>query len=216
VVQKRAIELCHNTGVPVITATQMLDSMMANPMPTRAEASDVANAVFDGSDAVMLSVETAFGAHPVKAAATMAAIIREAEQTDYFRLGEPVMTGERYISARCICRAAFHTAEGVDARVIVALTTSGLTARLMSKFRPRAPIVAFTPSEATVRRLALCWGTVPMRMDFQKGVEQAIDEVAARLAAAGWIARGDKIVVLAGSHLEEGGTNLLRLYTHGG
>jgi len=214
VVQKLAIEKCHHAGISVITATQMLDSMMSQPTPTRAEASDVANAVFDGSDAVMLSGETAFGAYPVKSAATMAAIIREAEQTDYFRLGEPAMPQDRYVSAGAICRAALHTARSVDARVIAALTTTGLSARLMSKFRPPAPIIAFTPLEETMRRLALCWGTVPMLMDFRKNIDQAIDEVAARLAEDGWIQPGDRVVVVAGSHLDTGGTNLLRLFTH--
>jgi len=214
VVQKHAIELCHHAGIPVITATQMLDSMMSQPTPTRAEASDVANAVFDGSDAVMLSVETAFGQYPVKATETMASIIREAERTDYFRLGEPAMRSDMFASAQSICRAAFHTAAAVDARVIVAFTSTGLSARLMSKFRPAAPIIAVTPTRETMRRLALCWGAVPIQMGYEKDIDRAIREVAARLAAGGWIAVGDRLVVVAGSSLEAGGTNLLRLYTH--
>jgi pyruvate kinase len=215
VVQKLAIELCHHAGISVITATQMLDSMMTQPTPTRAEASDVANAVFDGSDAVMLSGETAFGEYPVKSVTTMAAIIREAEQTEYFRLGEPAMPPDRYVSAGAICRAALHTARSVDARAIVAFTKSGLSARLMSKFRPRTPIFAFTPSESTMSRLAMCWGTVPMLMDFHKGIDQAMDEVLAHLAGEGWIDKGDKLVVIAGSHLESGsGINMLRIYTY--
>jgi pyruvate kinase len=216
VVQKMAIEMCHHAGISVITATQMLDSMMSQPTPTRAEASDVANAVFDGSDAVMLSGETAFGEYPLKSVSTMAAIIREAEQTEYFRLGEPTMPPDRYVSAAAVCRAALHTAQGVDARAIVAFTKTGLSARLMSKFRPRTPIFACTPSEETMRRLALCWGTVPMQMDYHHmGVDQAIDEVVTHLATEGWIDKGDKLVIIAGSHLESGsGINMLRIYTY--
>jgi pyruvate kinase len=213
VVQKLAIELCHNAGIPVITATQMLDSMMSNPTPTRAEASDVANAVFDGSDAVMLSVETAFGKHPLKSAETMASIVREAEHSDYFRLGEPAIRDDAYISAQSIARAAAHIAEAVDARVILAITRTGLSARLMSKFRPRTPIVAITPVAATARRLSLAWGVVPLHQPFQRHVDDTIRMACDRLASDGWIVRGDRVVIMAGSSQEEGGANLLRLHT---
>ncbi|MDH5526246.1 MAG: pyruvate kinase [Nitrospirota bacterium] len=214
VVQKHIIETCHNAGIPVITATQMLESMSSNPMPTRAEASDVANAVFDGSDAVMLSVETAFGDYPIKSCETMADIIREAEKSDYFRLGEPAAVEGELSGAQSICRAAWYLAERGNARVMVAFTTTGLTARLLAKYRPSAPIVAFTPFPHVMRQLALLWGVIPMQMDFQQEPEKAVAEMAVRLTACGMLGSGDRAVVTAGSSLQEGGTNLVRLYTH--
>ncbi|MBI5137031.1 MAG: pyruvate kinase [Nitrospirae bacterium] len=214
VVQKDIIERCHKAGKPVITATQMLDSMANQPTPTRAEASDVANAVFDGSDAVMLSVETAFGKYPVKSVETMAAIIREAEKTDYFRLGHPPMRKDRLASAQSICRAAFHTADGVNARMIVCCTTTGISARLMSKYRPKAPIIALSRYPATLRRTALYWGTVPMLMDFERNVDNIIQRMVEKTSALFPLHAGDKVVITSGASLTAGGTNLLRLYTH--
>ena len=213
-VQKHIIEKCHNAGIPVITATQMLDSMMTQPTPTRAEASDVANAVFDGTDAVMLSGETAFGKYPIKSAETMAEIICEAEKTDYFRLGEPVSQEEELTGAQAICRAAWYLADGVNAKVIVAFTTTGLTARLISKYRPKAKLVAFTPFPHVLNQLALLWGVMPMQMDVEHEVERAISHMAERLAAEKIIESGDTVVVTAGSTVKAGGTNLLRIYTH--
>lgn len=214
IVQKHIIEKCHNVGIPVITATQMLDSMMTQPTPTRAEASDVANAVFDGTDAVMLSGETAFGDYPIKSAETMAEIICEAEKSDYFRLGEPISMKEELTGAQAICRAAWYLADGVNAKAIVAFTTTGLTARLISKYRPKARLVAFTPFPNVLNQLALLWGVVPMQMDVEHEVEKAIGHMARRLAEEKIIESGDTVVVTAGSTVKAGGTNLLRIYTH--
>jgi len=214
VVQKDIIERCHVRGIPVITATQMLDSMATSPTPTRAEASDVANAVFDGSDAVMLSVETAFGKHPIKSVETMAAIIKEAEKTDYFRLGHPPMRTDRLAAAQSICRAAFHTADGANARMIVCCTSTGISARLMSKYRPKAPIMGFSRYPATLRRMALYWGVTPMLMDFDRDVDSIIRWMMERVSLKMPLQAGDHLVITSGASMTAGGTNLLRLYTH--
>lgn len=214
VVQKDIIERCHHKGVPVITATQMLDSMASQPTPTRAEASDVANAVYDGSDAVMLSVETAFGKYPTESVETMAAIINEAEKSDYFRLGEPNMRADRLMSAQSICRAAYHTAEAVNAKLIVACTTTGITARLLCKYRPAAPLVAFSRFPNTLRRMALYWGVRPIHMEYSQDVEEAICNIVDQQDVITALNSGDKVVITSGSSLTAGGTNLMRLYTH--
>ena len=215
VVQKDIIERCHRPGLPVITATQMLDSMAASPTPTRAEASDVANAVFDGSDAVMLSVETAFGKYPLKSVETMAAIIREAEtRRDFFRLGQPPMRKDRLSSAQSICRAAYHTADGSDAKAIVCATTTGISTRLMSKYRPEAPIIGFSRNPATLRRMALYWGVIPMHMDFDRNVDDVFRWMMQRVSDRFPLVAGDRLVITSGASMTAGGTNLLRLYTH--
>lgn len=210
--QKRIIEKCHQQGVPAITATQMLDSMMVHPTPTRAEASDVANAIFDGSDAVMLSGETAFGKYPVQAVEMMARIIEEAEKTPYFRLGHRDVPADTVISfAQSICHAAYHSSREIGAKFIIAFTETGFTARLISKYRPECPIIAFTPHEETCRRVSLYWGTIPIQMDFARDTQEAIREMENKLLVEGLINKGDHLVVMAGSSMEVGGTNLLRL-----
>ena len=214
VVQKDIIERCHVRGIPVITATQMLDSMAKSPTPTRAEASDVANAVFDGSDAVMLSVETAFGQYPIKSVETMAAIICEAEKTDYFRLGHPPMRKDRLAAAQSICRAAYYTADGVGARMIICGTSTGISARLMGKYRPKAPIMGFSRYPETLRRMALYWGVTPMLMDFDRDVDNIIRWMMNRVSGHVPLVQGDKLVITSGASMTAGGTNLLRLYTH--
>lgn len=214
--QKRIIEKCHQQGVPVITATQMLDSMMVHPTPTRAEASDVANAIFDGSDAVMLAGETAFGKYPVQAVEMMVRIIEEAEKTPYFRLGhQEVSEGATLSFAQSICHAAYHSSREIGARFIVVFTESGFTARLISKYRPACPIIALTPREETCRRLSLYWGTIPMQLAFARDTQEAVREMENKLLAEGLINKGDHLVVMAGSSMEVGGTNLLRLHQVG-
>lgn len=214
--QKRIIEKCHQQGVTVITATQMLDSMMLHPTPTRAEASDVANAVFDGSDAVMLSGETAFGKYPVQTVEMMRDIIEEAEKTPYFRLGHREAAEGLTISfAQAICHAAYHSSREIGAKFIVVFSETGFTAHLIAKYRPQCPIIALTPHEETYRRLSLCWGTIPLRLAFSRDTQEAVREMESKLLAEGLIAPGDHLVVMAGSSMEVGGTNLLRLHQVG-
>lgn len=161
-IQKRLIRACNNTGKLVITATQMLDSMIRNPRPTRAEASDVANAVLDGSDVVMLSGETATGRFPVRTVSVMDRIIRNAEKTEHFRKSPPhdlLLDHE----SNAIARAASIAGHSLsNAKAIVAYTGTGGTARLMSAYRPEIPIFALTPNKATYNSLALHWGVIPV------------------------------------------------------
>lgn len=217
VVQKEIIEKCIQAGKPVITATQMLDSMMTNPIPTRAETSDVANAVFDGSDAVMLSGETAFGKFPIKSIKMMNSIIAEAEKKPtYFRL-KPVehCHRENHEFAHSICYAAYYAAAEINAKYIVVFTRSGYTASVMSAFRPEVPILALTPSEITMRKLTLYWGVKPAVLDKILDVEDDMDRLEVYLKKSKWIKAGDNIVVISGSSREAGGTNSLRLHAIG-
>src|SRR5271155_663657 len=215
VVQKQIISRARNTLVPVITATQMLDSMTQNPRPTRAEASDVANAIFDGSDALMLSGETAVGKYPVEAVSMMDRIIREAEAS-VTQLPRPARSGNLQIN-EVIAEAICHAAEELHLRVVAVFTEKGSSAGLVSKYRPRAPIVAFSPVQETRRRLALFWGVLPRSM----GAVHDIDKLAAtaekRLLEEKLVKRGDIIGVVAGTPIgTTGSTNLMRLLRIGG
>ena len=217
VVQKEIIEKCIKAGKPVITATQMLDSMMVNPIPTRAETSDVANAVFDGSDAVMLSGETAFGKFPVESVTMMKSIICEAERKpNYFRLKPADRCHiENHEFAHSICYAAYFAADETDAKYIVVFTRSGYTAMAMSALRPQVPILALTPSEITKRKLTLYWGVTPCILDEMLDVEDDMDQLEVFLKKNKWVKSGDNIVVISGSSREAGGTNSLRLHAIG-
>src|SRR5579863_5582872 len=170
VVQKRIILEASNALIPVITATQMLDSMQKNPRPTRAEASDVANAIFDGSDALMLSGETAAGNYPMESLEMMDRIICEAEASVTAPL-RPSRPHELHIS-EAIAEAICHAAEELHMKAIVVFTETGYSARLVSKYRPRAPIVTFSPNQETRRRLSLFWGVNPKRMDRIRYIDQ--------------------------------------------
>lgn len=213
VVQKTIIGLCNASGKPVITATQMLESMIVHTRPTRAEAADVANAVFDGTDALMLSAETAVGAHPVEAVATMGAIAARAEAALPYDLILRERARERGAgTAEAIALAACEAAEAVGAAAIVASTDSGSTARRVSRFRPRRPIVAVTHTEATWRQLCLTWGVRPVLVApmtdlddlVARGVRSAVEVGAAR--------PGDLVVVTAGFPLgRPGTTNFLKV-----
>lgn len=214
VVQKMIIEKCQNSGVPVITATQMLDSMMVNPVPTRAEASDVANAIFDGSDAVMLSGETAFGKYPLEAVQMMSNIIIEAEKGGYYRL-QTERRGSNFgllSSSRSICHVANISARDIKANHIIVFSESGFSARIMSKYRPDVPIIAITPDKRTLQKMALYWGTMPSltakRLEMHKNMKELEDHLKEHKLAK----TGEKIVITAGAYSEEGGTNMLRLH----
>jgi pyruvate kinase len=214
-IQKHIIAQANSSGVPVITATQMLESMVASSRPTRAEASDVANAIFDGTDAVMLSQETAIGQYPVEAVATMARIAREAEATPYRSAPPPPAVGMLDVPAT-VCRAAVQMATDLGARAIVAFTESGATARMVSRFRPGTPILGLTTSEAARRRMALFWGVetaAPLPVGTQ--VRGMIAEADERIVREGLLALGDLIVVVAGSPGGRGGTNRVLVHRVG-
>jgi len=214
VVQKQIIEKCLLAGKPVITATQMLDSMMVNPVATRAETSDVANAVFDGSDAVMLSGETAFGKYPLESVKYMASIIKDAEcNKNYFRknkLFKITHTGQSFSYA--VCQAAYHSAKDLDIKKIVVLTHSGETAKIMSGFRPVVQIVALTNNPIALRQLALYWGVEPSYINQTIEINTDLADLDNYLISNNFVQRDDKIVLIAGSSSAEGGTNMLRLH----
>jgi len=215
VVQKRIIARARDAVVPVITATQMLDSMEHSPRPTRAEASDVANAVFDGSDALMLSGETAAGKYPLEAAGMMDRIIREAEASAGeslrpARLAE-VPIGEAVAAA--ICRAA----EELRMKIIAVFTESGLSARLVSKYRPRVPIVAFSANPNTRRRMSLFWSVLPKSIGRVHSVDRLAEAAEESLRRERLATRGDIIGIVAGTPLgTRGSTNFMRLLRIGG
>lgn len=198
-VQKMIIAKCLASAKPVITATQMLDSMIRNPRPTRAEASDVANAVLDGTDAIMLSGETASGQYPVESVRTMARIAAEAERVreDHgytVHYTEPSV----FTSAGAICRSAVHTANDTNARAIIAPTVSGSTARFMSSFRPHVPIIAVTPSPMVQRQLCLCWGTYPLLTRRLANTDEVVIDAINVAQRHGHIGPGDTVVLTAG------------------
>ena len=215
VAQKRIISSARDALVPVITATQMLDSMQKNPRPTRAEASDVANAIFDGSDALMLSGETAAGTYPLESVAMMDRIIREAEASMTIQ-PRPARSGDLLIS-EAIAEAICHAAEELHMKVIAVFTESGSSARLVSKYRPRAPIVAFSPVQEARRRLSLLWGVLPRTIARVHDIDQLAKAAEARLTEEKLVKRGDIVGVIAGTPLgTTGSTNLMRLIRIGG
>ncbi len=196
-IQKKIIRMCNRESKPVITATQMLDSMIRNPRPTRAEVADVANAIYDGSDCVMLSGETAAGAHPVDAVRMMAQIAKESELRQ-FEEWFPERTRSHARASLAVGIAAVQTAETLDAACIVAPTMSGRTARLISNLRPRMPIYAVTPFPRVMRQSQLSWGVVPMLGDVQGDMRHIIDQARDTVRAAGLAKAGDLAVFTAG------------------
>jgi pyruvate kinase len=211
--QKRIIEMANGAGKVVITATQMLESMIENPRPTRAEASDVANAILDGTDGIMLSAETASGRFPVEAVETMARIARYTEEHYGFRAPARVTGGTVSMVARSLARVASTVAEELDCKLIVAFTESGSTARLVSSYKPRAPIAAITYNDDTYRRLALWWGVIPVKSDFAATTDEMIVRGEELLKRTGLATTGDTILMLAGQSHTTGATNMLRVHT---
>jgi len=211
-VQKMLIERANKAGKPVITATQMLRSMVDSPRPTRAEATDVANAVLDGTDAVMLSEETAIGQYPIESVAVLSRIIKSAESR-FPHERYLAMTPERYVPdsvSHASCVLAYHL--GVSA--IVAPTQSGQTARRLSRFRPKPPIVALSPQPATVRSLALVWGCIPKLIETPKDTDDMIELAADSALSTGLVKNGETVVITAGQPLwVAGSTNMLRVKT---
>lgn len=198
--QKRIIHMANRHLKIVITATQMLESMMHNPRPTRAEASDVANAIFDGSDLVMLSGETAVGAYPIKAVETMAAIINEAEDhmTEWGHFDQGLSEDLDNENALYITRAARELACDRDVAAIAVFTISGRTARMMSKARPEVPILAFTPDQSAYNKMALLWGVQPYIVPHSETVEDMLDQVKHSISEATELQPGQEVVLVAG------------------
>jgi pyruvate kinase len=197
----------------VITATQMLESMITQARPTRAEASDVANAVLDGTDAVMLSGETAAGAHPVESVRTMVRIIREIEQSAYYRQNIEPPNVELAVYANAIARAAVSAAKVLKLRTIAVLTDSGGIARLMSEYRPEADIVALTRNDVTFRRLALVWGVTSILVETAATTDEVIDQAEQVLLEKGLATSGDNVVITMGVPVGSGvQTNTLKVH----
>jgi pyruvate kinase len=217
VLQKRIILEGNRRRRIVITATQMLESMTQALRPTRAEASDVANAIFDGSDALMLSAETAVGAHPTETVAVMDRIIRAAEEgTEPGILRKRQADLDNLSIPEAICAAASSAARGIDARAIVAFSERGATARLVSKQRPTAPILALTPHEAVRQRMALYWGVRSFTMPQVEQTDARIKEAERVLKAEGLVTAGDRLVIVSGTlAAQPGRTNLLKLHEVG-
>ena len=218
VLQKRMIRLARAVGKPVITATQMLESMIEHRHPTRAEASDVANAVFDGTDAVMLSGETAVGKYPVEAVKMMARVVRAAEKSVAAAEPPDVLPGaRRNLSVPdAVAEAASLTARDLGAKVIAVFTQSGGTARVVSKYRPQAPIHAFTPSQEVMRRLALIWGVRPHAVKRLPTSDAMVKAVEALLLAEKVVRRGDLVVVTGGTPVNQAGsTNFMKIHRVG-
>jgi pyruvate kinase len=204
--------LCNQKGIPVITATQMLDSMIHNPRPTRAEASDVANAIMDGTDAVMLSGESAVGDYPVESVRMLARIATEIEPAAKFVNYPPNRTDD----ADAISEALHGIDDALDLHCIVAFTETGYTAQLASAERPKAPIVAYTPNPQIYRRLSLNWGVRPILFEGFDGetLENVTSKVEADLVARKFAAPGDKVLILGGIPFgTAGGTNFLKIHT---
>lgn len=196
-IQKKIIRMCNMESKPVITATQMLDSMIRNPRPTRAEVADVANAIYDGTDCIMLSGETAVGKHPVEAVRTMVEIAQETEPR-VFDEHPPERTRTRVRVSLAVGIAAVDTAEKLDAACIVAPTMSGRTARLISNLRPRMPIYAVTPFPRVMRQMQLSWGVVPLHDDVRGDMRHVIEQAKRAVVEHGLVAPGDLAVFTAG------------------
>jgi pyruvate kinase len=214
IVQKRAVELSRRMAKPVIVATQMLESMISSPIPTRAETSDVANAVLDGADAVMLSGETSVGEYPVQTVRTMARIVESTEDHGLERIA-PLGTKPRTLGG-AITLAAVEIAEFTEASYLCVFTESGDSARRMSRLRHGLPIIAFTPNEATRRRMALTWGVRSFLVERKTHTDELFSQVDDVLLGHGLAAPGDRVIVTAGSPPGlEGSTNDLRVHRVG-
>jgi pyruvate kinase len=216
-IQKAIIEKCNLAGKPVITATQMLESMIHNPRPTRAEASDVANAILDGTDAIMLSGETAAGHYPVEAVKTMARIASRVEQSLPY---EDILQRRARALAHTVTDAISHatctTAQDLGAAAIITSTETGYTAKMVSKYRPRSPIIAVTPVARVLRKLALVWGVQPLLVGRTQDTDSMIASAIEASLAANLIKPGDLVVITAGVPAGvHGTTNLLKVHTVG-
>ncbi|MFD4091973.1 pyruvate kinase [Streptomyces albidoflavus] len=217
-VQKRLVSLCRRNAKPVIVATQMMESMITNSRPTRAEASDVANAILDGADAVMLSAESSVGAYPIETVKTMSKIVVAAEQELLSRGLQPLVPGKKpRTQGGAVARAAAEIADFLGARALVAYTKSGDTARRLSRYRAAQPILAFTTDEATRNQLTLSWGVESHVVDHVDNTDAMVDQVDEELVGLKRFNDGDTVVMTAGSPPGvPGTTNMVRVHHLGG
>jgi len=216
-IQKHIIKRAAEFRKPVITATQMLESMIENPRPTRAEASDVANAIYDGTDAVMLSGETAAGKYPVEAIAMMANIVRETELHIRF---DPTPTQRvrrmaKLSVAETICECMAHSAEDLDLAAIAIFTESGATVRLLSKYRPEPPIYGLSPFEKVINRMMMLWGTYPILCERFRDTDKLVDMAEEILESRGYVQERQVVGIVAGTRTKSGATNFMRLHMVG-
>ncbi len=221
ILQKQIISEANRLLKPVIVATQMLESMTESPRPTRAEASDVANATLDGADALMLSGETAIGEYPIEATQMMDRLMQKAEEVMWqFRLpmrGQSHAGIERSLAIpQAISSAACVAAEELEAKAIVVFTQSGSTALLLSKHRPRTPIIAFTPYESVCRFCSLLWGVVPCQLGYIDNTDELVRQMDERLLLSGFVERGDTVIMVAGIPLQlKGKANFIKVHIVG-
>ena len=217
-IQKHIIRRAAEYRKPVITATQMLESMVENPRPTRAEASDVANAIYDGSDAVMLSAESAAGKYPVASIAMMAKIVTETEYQ--IRVADRLpqlarIRPNRLSVAETICECMAHAAQDLEVAAVAIFTETGATARLLSKYRPEPPIYALSPHEAVINRSMLLWGTYPILCDRFGDTDKLVQMAEVILEDLGYVQQGQVVGIVAGTRTRSGATNFMRLHTIG-
>jgi pyruvate kinase len=216
IIQKHVIKRAAEWRKPVITATQMLESMIENPRPTRAEASDVANAIFDGTDAVMLSGETASGKYPIEAVKMMARIVVETETHMRETLPMRRRRDHRSLSiSETICESVAHAAEDLDMKAIAVFTQTGTTARLVSKYRPKCPVYAFAHQRTIVNQMNLFWGVRPVLCDIEPTAEDMVRGAEEALQERKIVKNGDVIGVISGTIGASGSTNIMRLHTVG-
>ncbi|WP_261133231.1 pyruvate kinase [Bacillus sp. Marseille-Q3570] len=216
-VQKELIRKCNDKGKPVITATQMLDSMQRNPRPTRAEASDVANAIFDGTDAIMLSGETAAGLYPIEAVQTMHKIAMKAETAmNHAEILHSRSKSSKLTITDAISQSVSHTAYNLNISAIIAPTESGHTARMISKYRPEAAIIAVTSSEVVCRRMSLVWGVTPQLSEEARSTDELLEIAVNASLKSGIVNHGDLVLITAGVPVgETGTTNLMKVHVVG-
>jgi len=213
VIQKTIIRKVYNAGKQVITATQMLDSMIKNPRPTRAEATDVANAIYQGTSAVMLSGETAAGKYPIEALTTMAKIaLRTEADIDYEKIFLQRGKDAKQDITEAISHATCMTAMDLDAKAILTISKTGTTARMIAKYRPGCQIVGCSPNPKALRKLNLSWGVKPLLIKEEYSMEVLFMRAMEAATAAGYVSKGDKVVMTAGVPLgKPGQTNLIKV-----
>jgi len=216
VIQKDIIKKCNFYAKPVITATQMLETMVTNPRPTRAEASDVANAVYDGTDALMLSEEVAVGKYPVASVRTMSNITNQAESAIYTKEHEVSGLTVNKTVASAVCHAACHTAEELDAKAVIAFTSSGSTALLVSKFKADVPVIAVTTDRCTLRRVKLYFGVIPVLTGSYRTTDQMFGIAEKAMLTSGLVKKSDLVILVAGIPIGRSGTtNLIKVHRIG-
>lgn len=216
-IQKTLIKKCNQVGKPVITATQMLDSMQRNPRPTRAEASDVANAIIDGTDAIMLSGETAAGSYPVESVRTMNKIAEFTENSlDYRSIVEARSKEKETTMTEALSQAVSYTSINLSAKAVLAPTASGTTAKLIAKYRPGVPIIAITDNRATAQKLTLVWGVTPIVTQKAQTTDEILELAVDESLKYGYVNHGDLVVITAGVPVGESGTtNLMKVHVIG-